>query len=209
MFLEDYEEMLDKHIDLVYRRIIQGEQIPHSEKIFSIFETYTEWIKKGKAGNKVELGLKIAVCTDQYGFVVHHSIMENEQDVEAAIPLAYALLSKWSVVSISYDKGFWNKENYAIILSKIKNVIMPKKGKLNKEEYAREHGKDFIIKRRKHSAIESDINSLEHHGLDRCPDKGKRNFRRYAALGVLSMNLHRLGNALIAKEENKRLKKAA
>ncbi len=209
MFLEDYEEMLDKHIDLIYRRIIQGEQIPHSEKIFSIFETYTEWITKGKAGNKVELGLKIAVCTDQYGFVIHHRVMENEQDVEAAIPITGTLISKWSVASISYDKGFWSRDNYAFISSKIENVIMPKKGKLNKEEYSREHSKDFITKRRKHSAIESDINSLEHHGLDRCPDKGKRNFKRYASLGVLSMNLHRLGNALIAKKEKKRLKKAA
>lgn len=208
--LEYYEEMLDKHIDLVYRRIIQGEQIPHSEKIFSIFETYTEWINKGKAGNKIELGLKVSICTDQYGFIVHHRIMENEHDVEAAVPLAEALLSKWSVLSISFDKGYWNKDNYTIISSKVKNVTMPKKGKLNKEEYAREHDKDFIKKRRKHSAIESDINGLEHHGLDRCPDKGKINFRRYAALGVLSLNLHRLGNALIAEEKkSKRFNKAA
>lgn len=208
--LEYYEEMLDKHIDLVYRRIIQGEQIPHSEKIFSIFETYTEWINKGKAGNKIELGLKVSICTDQYGFIVHHRIMENEQDVEAAVPLAEALFSKWSVLSISFDKGYWNKDNYTIISSKVKNVTMPKKGKLNKEEYAREHDKEFIKKRRKHSAIESDINGLEHHGLDRCPDKGKINFRRYAALGVLSLNLHRLGNALIAEEKkSKGFNKAA
>jgi hypothetical protein len=209
MLLENYEEMLDKHIDLVYRRIIKGEQIPHSEKIFSIFETYTEWIKKGKAGNKVELGLKIAVCTDQYGFLVYHRVMEKEPDVEAAIPISNSLISKWLLASISFDKGFWSKDNYAIISSKIKKVIMPKKGKLNKEEYAREHSQEFIIKRRKHSAIESDINSLEHHGLDRCPDKGKRNFRRYTALGVLSLNLHRLGNYLMVKEKKKQLKKAA
>ncbi len=37
-----------KHqIALIYRRVIEHEQIPHSEKIFSIFEPHTEWISKG------------------------------------------------------------------------------------------------------------------------------------------------------------------
>jgi hypothetical protein len=40
--------MLKKHIGLVEKRILKGENIPHDEKMFSIFETYTEWIKKGK-----------------------------------------------------------------------------------------------------------------------------------------------------------------
>ena len=40
--LEVYLGYLDKHIDLLERRIIKDETIPHSEKMFSIFETYTE-----------------------------------------------------------------------------------------------------------------------------------------------------------------------
>ena len=50
--------MLVKHIDLVERRIIKGETIAHNEKLFSIFETYTEWITKGKQNPSVELGKK-------------------------------------------------------------------------------------------------------------------------------------------------------
>ncbi len=59
-----FEKHLDTHIDLVRRRIIYQKNIPHAEKIFSLFEPYTEWIKKGKAGDKVELGLRIAVASD-------------------------------------------------------------------------------------------------------------------------------------------------
>ena len=44
--LEYFMELLLKHIDLVERRIIKGETIPHAEKMFSIFETYTEIGKK-------------------------------------------------------------------------------------------------------------------------------------------------------------------
>ncbi len=37
-------------IDLIKRRVLQDEKIPHEDKIFSIFEPHTEWISKGKAG---------------------------------------------------------------------------------------------------------------------------------------------------------------
>jgi len=46
--LKYFIEMLDKHIDLVDRRLLKGETIPHDEKIFSIFEPWVEWICKGK-----------------------------------------------------------------------------------------------------------------------------------------------------------------
>ena len=59
--LEYFLGFLKKHIDLVERRIIKGEEIPHEEKMFSIFETYTEWITKGKLRPNVELGKKVAI----------------------------------------------------------------------------------------------------------------------------------------------------
>ena len=40
----------DKLIDQVARRLIQGEQIPHYEKPFSVHEPHTRWISKGKSG---------------------------------------------------------------------------------------------------------------------------------------------------------------
>ena len=77
---------------------------------------------------------------------------------------------------------------------------MPKKGRKNKEEKEEEGTKTYKKLRNKHSAIESNINSLEHHGLNRCPDKGKKGFIKYTALGVLSYNLHRLGIVLMEKQ---------
>ena len=102
---------------------------------------------------------------------------------------------------MSFDKGFWRKTTFADLSKLISKVIMPKKGRLNKEEYEREHSMGFKKRRRRHAAIESDINCLEHHGLSRCPDKGKDHFRRYAALGIFAYNLHRIGNFLIEKDK--------
>jgi len=56
-----------RQIDQIRRRVLNGEKIPHEEKVFSIFEEHTEWISKGKADVPQELGLKVCVVEDQYG----------------------------------------------------------------------------------------------------------------------------------------------
>ena len=48
----------ERQIDQIRRRVVDGETIPHHEKVFSIFQEHTEWISKGKIGKSVELGLK-------------------------------------------------------------------------------------------------------------------------------------------------------
>jgi transposase, IS5 family len=69
--LSKYLDYADHHLDLIDRRIIQGETIPHHVKIYSIFEYYTQWISKGKAKAPVELGLRVAVMDDQHDFILH------------------------------------------------------------------------------------------------------------------------------------------
>lgn len=206
MQLDYFHKMLTKHIDLVERRLIKGEIIPHEEKLFSIFEPHAEWIKKGKANNKVEIGHNILVATDQFDFILYHKVIEKQADVELSIPLADKLISLYgeqTFYSISFDKGFWKKENKELLQLYFEQVIMPKKGKKNKIEQEEESTKEFKKLRNNHSGVESNINSLEHHGLNRCPDKGKKGFVKYTALGVLSYNLHRLGLIVMSKQAEK------
>jgi len=199
-----FAEMLDKHIDLLGRRVFKKETIPHEEKMFSLFETYTEWINKGKSGNRVELGLNVALATDDAGFVLGHEVMcDGKRDAAIAVAFTETLLNRYSIGSISYDKGFWSKENYTTLKPKVPELIMPKKGKCTQAEKEGEDTRRFRRLRRKHSAIESDINALEHHGLNRCPDKGLKQFKRYVAMSVLAINLHRLGNALLQKQRSR------
>ena len=60
-----FHAMLDKHLDLIERRLLNEETIPAHEKVFSIFEPHTEWIAKGKQRPNVELGHKFLLATDQ------------------------------------------------------------------------------------------------------------------------------------------------
>ncbi|MCP4978805.1 MAG: ISNCY family transposase [Maribacter sp.] len=209
--LTEFMSLMAKHIDLVDRRLLQGEKIPHQEKLFSIFEQYTEWISKGKLNP--ELGKNVAITTDQFGLIIDYEIMESQSDSQIVIPLADRILVNYEVGSWSFDKGFWHKDNKAYLIDKIEHPIMPKKGKPNKEEQEYESNESFKKLRNKHSAVESNINELEHRGLDRCPDRTYHHFKRYIGLGVLAYNLHKIGKELlrlererIKKEKNKQAK---
>lgn len=126
--------------------------------------------------------------------------MEHETDSEILIGLADKILERHKVGSWSFDKGYYNKTTKELLGLYIPHVVMPKKGKPNKEETAEEHQRGFIKLRNKHSAIESNINELEHRGLDRCPDRSYDHFRRYIALGVCAYNLRKIGAKLIEQD---------
>jgi len=206
MRLEYFKEMLSHHISLLERRIINGETIDHSEKVFSIFETYTEWISKGKQNPNVELGKKILISTDQWGLIIDYKIAENEADSEMYLPMTDRLINRFgenAIASLSTDRGFYSKDNKGIASMYIDQVIQPKRGKKNKLEAEEEKDPKFKKLKFHHSAIESNINELEHNGLNRCPDKGRKSFGRYVGLGILAYNLHRIGNELMARQKEK------
>lgn len=205
--LKDFNRYVLKLSDQIERRLIKGEVIAADEKIFSIFETHTEWITKGKQNKKVELGLLTLITTDQYQFILDYKVMEKERDHAQVKPLLERVsknLPGCTILSHSFDKGFYSKENMQILeQSRVEKGILPKKGRRNKEDKAREGDLEFKILRRRHSTVESNINMLEHHGLNRCMDKDIKNFKRYVGLSVLAYNLHILGNIILEAERKK------
>jgi hypothetical protein len=70
------------------------------------------------------------------------------------------------------------------------------------------HTEAFVNARRAHSAVESAINALEVHGLDRCPDHGIGGFERYVGLAVVARNIHRIGAILWAQEVKREQRKS-
>ena len=209
--LKRYNEFVKKFTGQIERRLLKGELIESSEKIFSIFEEHTEWITKGKLNKKVELGHLLLITTDQHHFIVDYKIMEKQKDASQVKDLQERLDKKYNgkvIYSHSFDKGFWSKDNYQTLQeSKTEHVILPKKGKLNKEEKEREGSKTFKKLRHAHSAVESNINMLEHHGLNRCFDKGLHGFKRCVGLSIVAYNLHQLGNVLLEKEREQERRK--
>ena len=208
-----YKNYVTKFTDQIERRLLKAEVIAPEEKIFSIFEEHTEWITKGKLNKKVELGHLLLITTDQYQFIVDYKVMERQRDASQVKGLCERISKQYpdkKITSHSFDKGFWSKDNLATLQDAgITQVVLPKKGRHSKEDKQRESDANFKQLRHAHSAVESNINMLEHHGLNRCMDKGLHGYKRCVGLSVLAYNLHLLGNALKEQklaEKNKKEK---
>lgn len=192
-------------IDHIIRRCFKDETIKHDEKVFSIFEEHTEWISKGKAGVPQELGLRVCIVESGSGFILHHKVMQDETDDAIAVPIVKETLERFPYVkSCSFDKGFHSPQNQQDLSTMLEFNILPRKGKLNKENKAIESSEEFVEKRRQHSAVESAINAIENHGLDRCCDHGIEGFKRYVALAIVARNFQLIGAILQKRELKKR-----
>ena len=72
----DYCSLGDRVADQARRRILDGEQVPASEKLYSIFEPHTDLIKRGKINKPIEFGHKIFLAESAHG--LNHSIPRPE-----------------------------------------------------------------------------------------------------------------------------------
>ena len=208
--IQEYIAHAERQIDQIVRRVLLDETIPHDEKVFSIFEPHTEWISKGKAGVRQELGLRVCVLKDQYGFILHQDVMQKQTDDKVAVEMAQGAKARFgNLTGCSFDKGFYTPNNRVKLQSILDHVVLPKKGRLSAKDRETEHSEQFMESRRKHSAVESSINALENHGLDRCLDHGIDGFTRYVALSVLARNIQIMGHVIQQKELKRQSRRKA
>ena len=207
--IEKFMNHATRQIEQITRRVLNGEDIPHNEKVFSVFETHTEWISKGKAGVPVELGLKVCILEDQHQFILHHRVMEKETDDQVAVAMVTEAKKRFPKLNAcSFDKGFHSPANQADLADHLEQVTLSRKGKLSQQAKAVEKTEAFTQARRAHSAVESAINALGVHGLDKCPDHGIDGFKRYVALAIVARNIHRIGDVLWQREQQKLAREA-
>ena len=190
--------------DQIVRRVLKGETIPASEKIFSVFEEHTRWISKGKAGRPVELGVPLAVMEDQHQFILDYRIMWEGSDVDSAIPLVESCKQRYPELTVcSFDRGFYSPSNRSRLEQMLEVAALPAQGRLSPIAKAREREARFAAARQQHPAVESAIHHLESHGLDRIRTHGRKGFARTVALAILAANLHRLGTLLLARDRKR------
>ena len=192
--IEMYLEHAERQIDQVERRLIKKEVISHEEKVFSVHEPHTRWICKGKAGVKAELGLPVCYLEDQHQFILHHQVLQEGVDSDMIVSFVEQAQRRYPTLdSLSTDRGYWSPRNRAKLDKMLKLNALPKKGGKSKADRARESAPDFVQARQQHPAIESAINNLNHRRLKRVRTHGEEGFVRTVALGVVTANIHRLG----------------
>jgi len=201
--------------DIAERRVLNGEKVPHTEKIFSIFETHTEMINRGKSPYPWEFGHLLYLVEDQARFIVDFRILENgitEADILLPQMRQLQRRSKKKIKSASFDQGFYTPKNLKGLRKLVEVACLPPKGQPSDEVKEQQKLPAYRASRRRHAGIESAIHALVWgNGLVRCPDKGLVGFRRYVALGIVGRNLQTLGTILLkrARRADARLRLAA
>ena len=134
--------------------------------------------------------------------------MQQSTDDQVAVPMVVAAKKRFpNLTACSFDKGFHTPRNQVALQEHLTLVALPRKGRLSQSAQAVLQADGFVKARRAHSAVESAINALEVHGLDRCPDHGIDGFKRYVALAVVARNIHRIGAILKQRQQEREQRK--
>lgn len=202
--LAHYRQLTERVCDTAQRRVLEDEEVPNSEKLFSIFEPETQLFKRGKAGQPLQFGHLTLVVEDAAGFICHYKILATgEQESEIIVSELRALQKrlKGRIKVASLDRGFHSPENQKDLAKIIEHPCVPMKGKKQGPRQAEQASVQFRAARQRHPGVESAIGALQSgNGLARCRDHTYVGFRRYVGLGILGRNLHVLGKILLQRE---------
>jgi hypothetical protein len=203
--LHHFAGLTRKVCDVARRRVLQGQSIPHREKLFSIFETHTQLYKRGKAAEPLQFGRQALLYEDGAGFITHAYLMPRDQDDRAVVVGQTRQVQRRAcgrVRRASFDRGFHSPENQRALAQIVAHPCLPMLGAQQAARQEQEAGVEFRQARQAHPGIESAIHALQDgNGLARCRDRTERGLRRYLQLGVLGRNLQVLGKILLARQD--------
>lgn len=197
--------MTEQICDTARRRVLEGESVPHSDKLFSLFEVHTQLYRRGKVRQENQFGRLVLVIEDAAGFVCHYKVLERtDADADVLIEQMRTLQQRLQgrIERASFDRGFHSPENQRQLAEIVKHPCLPMRGVRQTAEQERTASVKFRQSRKRHPGIESAIGALQSgNGQTRCRDRTERGFQRYVGLGVLGRNLHVLGKLLLQRQD--------
>jgi len=183
-----------KIINQAQRRVINGEQVPSAEKVYSLFEDHTELIKRGKAGKPIEFGHKVLLVETGEKFIIHYETMPKQRADKELIGeslKAHKKVFGCGPNVLAGDKGFYeSREQISELSEKIETVSICKKGRRTVEEDKRESTEEFTAGQRFRAGIEGTISVVKRaFKLSRCLFTGFKNFASSVGCAVFCHNL--------------------
>jgi IS5 family transposase len=87
--IEHFCDLGARVIDQSRRRVLNGEQLPAGEKLYSIFEPHTDLIKRGKVQTPIEFGHKVFLAESARGLITQYDVLDgnpvDEQHLVASL----------------------------------------------------------------------------------------------------------------------------
>jgi IS5 family transposase len=195
-----YAELLKQVISQTRRRVLEGEKVPASQKLVSLFEPHTDVIRKDRRDTLY--GHKIVLTGGTSGLILDCKIEAgNPADATLALPMLQRQITLYGRPprQAALDGGFASKDNLrrAKALG-IADVCFQKKRGLRVSDMTRS---SWVYKRLRdfRAGIEGLISFLKRaFGLDRCTWRGAESFASYVQASVLAANLLTLARHLLA-----------
>jgi IS5 family transposase len=205
-----YCDLADRVIDQTRRRVLQGEQVPSEQKIYSIFEPHTDLIKRGKVLKPVEFGHKVFLAESAQGLITDYRVLKgnpaDSDHVEASLERHQQTFQRppeW----YAGDRGFYSVDNVQLCQqAEVGEVCIPQRGgKKTAEQEALERSPAFKKAQRFRVGIEGRISVLfRGRGMKRCRAKGRERFEMLVGAAVLANNLMRIAQLLEDRKPNRR-----
>jgi IS5 family transposase len=197
-----YCDLGDKVIDQTRRRVLDGEQVPTDEKVYSIFEDHTHLIKRGKERKPVEFGHKVFLAESAQGLITDYQILDgNPADTNHVKPSLDRHRQVFHHAPDLYagDRGFYSAGNVDDCRQAgVSQVCIPQRGgQKTAEQETWERSRAFKQGQRFRVGIEGRISVLfRGRGMKRCRAKGRERFEVLVGAAVLANNLLRIADLL-------------
>lgn len=210
MEIEHYCGLGDRVIGQARRRVLQGEQVPTDEKIYSIFEPHTDLIKRGKVAKPVEFGHKVFLAESACGLITQYRVLDgnpfDEEHVEASLTRHKKTFGHAPEV-YSTDRGFFSEKNLqACDQAGVDVASIPQRGgRKTPERQIQERSSEFRKGQRFRAGIEGRISVLfRGRGMKRCLAEGRQHFELLVGAAVLANNLMVIAQLLIKKDKRRK-----
>jgi len=182
------------------RRVFQGEAVPASAKLVSLFEPHTAIIRKGKPGRPTEFGRVLWLDEVEGGIISRYAVLEGNPAEDAQLPPSldqHLRVFKRPPRLLAGDRGVHTtaNERYATMHG-VKQVVLPKPGAKSAKRIAHEQQRWFRRGHNWRSGIEGRISGLKRrHKLDRCRYHGTAGMERWVGWGVIVHDLRVIAQA--------------
>lgn len=185
------------------RRVLEGEAVPASEKLVSLFEPHTRILKRGKPGRDGAFGRKLWLEEGEGGIVSGYALLEEGAEEEAQVPGSLERqrqrFGKAPELFVG-DRGVSSPRNEALAKEAgVKRVVLPATGTVKPERRLQEKERWFRRGYRFRAGIEGRISVLQRRfGLKRCRDHGEAGMGRWVGWAVVTSNLLQIARSQAA-----------
>ena len=202
--LQHTAPLVQRVIEQAERRVLDGQSVPASAKLVSLFEPHTAIVRRGKAHLPAEFGRKIMLDEVDGGVVTRYAVMPGNPPDAPELPTSLAhhqsCFERVPAV-LTADRAFFTLANDQLAHDlRIGSIALPRQGPLDATQREERHRIAFRRAYRWRAGIEGRISVLKRRfGLDRCRYHGEAGMERWVGWGLLAHNLRQISRSMVSR----------